>query len=137
MALRPHRPVAQDAPAGIARVLKRRRRRITATYRLGRDPAVNVVPRSAARLISAYDRAPVRAVFDTLDIDIWAVDGPVLWLLRRIVFALAGRPRGDDDPALDAMPPGSGWRGTALVLAIWGAILAIGLWLLQRWPVVR
>lgn len=123
-----------EPPAGVARLLKRRARRIPATYRLGHDASVGLVPRVFARLISAYERAPTRHVLDVLDLDIWAIDGPLLWLARRLTFAIAGRPRGDDDPTLDICVPGSGWRGSLLVLAIWATLIAGALWLLQRWP---
>lgn len=128
------RHVTDEPPAGVARLLKRRARRIPATYRLGHDASAPRVPRVVARVISAYERAPARHVLDVIDLDIW-VDSPVLWLARRLTFAIAGRPRGDDDPGLDIRVPGSGWRGSLLVLAIWAALIAGALWVLQRWPV--
>jgi len=126
--------VKDEPPAGVARLLKRRARRVPATWVMGHDASVALVTRLVARLISAYERAPARHVLDVLDLDIWAIDGPVLWLARRLTFAIAGRPRGDDDPMHDICVPGSGWRGSLLVLAIWAAIIAGALWLLQRWP---
>ncbi len=128
------RRVKDEPPAGVARLLKRRARRVPSTWVMGRDASVPLVPRLMARTISAYERAPARHVLDVLDLDIWAIDGPVLWLARRLTFAIAGRPRGDDDPGLDIRVPGSGWHGTLLVLVIWTTLIGGGLWLLQRWP---
>lgn len=41
----------------------------------------------------------------------------------RAIFALAGRSRGDDDPALDIAVPGSGWAGSLLVVAVWVSLV--------------
>lgn len=115
---------AVDRPAGVARLLKRRARRVPATWLLGRDPRVAALPRMLARLLSAYERATIRAVLLALLQKIPFLDEPFLWLGRRTIFALAGRPRGDDDPALDLGVPGSGWAGNLLVVAVWGSASA-------------
>ena len=118
-----------DPPAGVARLFKRRARRIVATYLLGHDRSVAILPRIMARTLSAYERSTVRAVFLVLVGELPLFDDPVLWVARRIAFRLAGRPRGDDDPALDRAPPGSGWRGNLLALASWAGLIAGAVWL--------
>jgi len=121
--------MTEAAPSGVHGIIKRFERRVPATYRLGRDPDVAAVPRGLARLLSAYERAPLRQALLILLDELPAIDVPLLWLARRGIFALARRPRGDDDPACDLPIPASGWAGSLLALGCWVAAL-IGLWLL-------
>lgn len=87
------------------------------------------MPRLLARGLSAYERATIRAVVVTLLQEVPVFDEPFLWLARRAIFALAGRPRGDDDPALDIDVPGSGWVGNLLVVMTWATLVVGGVWL--------
>ena len=122
---------APESPAGVARLLKRRARRVPATWRLGHDPGCAVVPRMLARALSGYERATLRAVVLAVVQEVPIVDGPFLWAGRRAIFALAARPRGDDDPALDIDVPGSGWAGNLLALVVWGAVIGAVAWLVR------
>lgn len=119
-----------DGPrSGVHAILKRFERRVPATYRLAYDHTAPAIPRLMARALSNYERAGSREVililFDTLPV----FDGPLLWVARRGIFAMAGRPRGDDDPTLDMAVPASGWVGNLLALGCWVSVLT-GLWLL-------
>lgn len=123
-----------EPPAGVARLLKRRARRVPATWLLGRDATVAPLPRLLARALSAYERATIRAVATALLQEVPVVDEPFLWLARRATFALAGRPRGDDDPALDIDVPGSGLTGNLLVVMTWVPLIAAVVWLVEMLP---
>lgn len=116
-------PEAIEFRGGVHAIIKRFGRRVPATYRLAHDPLAAATPRLLARVLSGYERAKTREVmlilFDTVPL----FDGPLLWLLRRGIFALAGRPRGDDDPTLDMVVPPSGWVGNLLALGSWAAAL--------------
>ncbi len=118
-----------EPPAGVARLPKRRARRVPATWLLGHDPTAPAVPRLLARALSGYERATVRAVAMALLQEVPIVDEPFLWAGRRVIFALAGRPRGDDDPAFDMAVPGSGWAGNLLVVAVWVSLIGAAVWL--------
>ncbi|MFD1950439.1 hypothetical protein ACFSGX_06625 [Sphingomonas arantia] len=120
-----------ETPAGVARILRRRdrrgTRRIAATFRMGRDTSVWFLPRIGARLLSCYERAPLVSIAEVIDDHIGQLGSPLIWLARRIVFALAGRPRDigePDDDVPDISLPGSGWRGTILVIATWTVLSA-------------
>jgi hypothetical protein len=112
-----------EQPSDVSRLLKRRARRVPATWLLGRDASIAPVPRLLARTLSAYERATIRAVAIALLQEVPVVDVPFLWLARRAVFALAGRARGDDDPMLDIDVPGSGWGGDLLVVLTWAVLI--------------
>lgn len=83
------------------------------------------MPRWLARLVSAYERAPLADRGDIFVLPLLLEPAP-LWLARRIAFALAGRDRGDGEPRFDAIEvPSSGWRGSLLVPCAWLAGLAV------------
>jgi len=94
---------------------------------------VGTVPRGLARALSTYERAFLRLFVMALFDDLIMPDAPFVWLMRRIVFVLARRPRdaggaiSDDDVGL------SGWVGNVWVLAIWSIVAGCGIWLLRRW----
>lgn len=120
---------AAEPPAGVARLLKRRERRVSATWLLGHDPTVPPVPRMLARALSGYERATIRGLVMALLQEVPIVDQPILWAARRAIFALAGRPRGDEDPTLDFVVPGSGWAGNLLAVAVWASLIGAVVWL--------
>lgn len=109
------------------------RRRVAETYLLGHDRTVWAVPRGLAHALSAYERAFLRLFVMALLDDLFVPDAPFVWLARRVVFALARRPRdaegviSDDDVGL------SGWMGNVWVVAVWSIALGGGIWLLRRW----
>ena len=107
---------------GVHGLLKRFERRLPATYLLGHDRSAAAVPRMLARVLSSYERARAREVILILSDTLPVFDGPLLWLLRRAIFAVADRPRGDDDPALDMAVPSSGWAGNVLALGCWATV---------------
>ena len=94
---------------------------IAALYWLGRDPTAGGIRRWTARLVSAYDRAPLRTLFATEAIgplDVWVVVS-ARWLVMR---GSAAPP----DAASPVAPPDSGWRGNLLFALLWaGAIIAV------------
>jgi hypothetical protein len=73
-----------------------------------------VAARYLARLVSAYERAPVR---DIMALGIFAVvEGAATDAVMRAALYLTGAPLAPTD---DETSPGSGWRGTTVALAIW------------------
>ncbi|MET0271010.1 MAG: hypothetical protein ABW173_11345 [Sphingomonas sp.] len=109
------------------------RRRVAETYLLGHDRTVGIVPRWLARALSAYERAFLRLFVMGLLDELFVPDAPFVWLARRIVFALAGRPRDGEGAISDADVGLSGWAGNAWALVVWSAVVGGGAWLLRRW----
>lgn len=75
--------------------------------------------RGFGRMVSLYERAPLRQL---LDLDpIGAVDWIVVTLARRMVGFLGGAHVADylDGPALS-----SGWRGNLVFLLFWAMLIA-------------
>ncbi len=105
---------------GINVYTERLARRVPATYDLSRDRSVPLLSRGIARIVSAYERAPLLWWLHELFVVPMFIDNVPLWLARRLAFALAGRERGDDDRNLDERElPSSGWAGSLLVTLVW------------------
>ncbi|MET0373845.1 MAG: hypothetical protein ABW128_06260 [Rhizorhabdus sp.] len=109
-----------------------RDRRVAATYVLGHDCGVWIVPRYLARALSAYERAFLRLIVISLLDDVFVPDAPFVWLTRRIAFALARRPRDFEDAMLDAEIDLSGWVGNIWVVVVWTLSIGAASWLLRR-----
>lgn len=89
-------------------------RRSRALWRAGRDPSKPIAARSLARFVSAYERAPVR---DIVALGLFAVvEGAATGAVMRVTLYLRGARLALAD---DETPPGSGWPGTTMALAIW------------------
>lgn len=109
-----------------------RDRRVAATYVLGHDCGVWIVPRYLARALSAYERAFLRLFVMGLLDDVFVPDAPFVWLARRVIFALARRPRDYDDAMLDAEIDSSGSAGNMWVMVVWSVSIGAASWLLRR-----
>lgn len=139
MQKRVHRRRHSPEHMGIDTFSRRIARRVPATFDLGRDRDAPLVARSIARLVSAYERAPLLWWLQEFLVAPMFLDAGPLWLARRLAFALAGRERGDDEPDHDDRElSSSGWRGSLLVLAVWTLAALLGLaallWLLAGEP---
>jgi hypothetical protein len=110
-----------------------RDRHVAATYFLSHDSSVWAVPRYLALALSAYERAFVRLFVMGLIEEWFTLDAPFVWLARRIVFALARRPRDDGNAMLDAEIDVSGWAGNLWVVGVWSVVIGIASWLVRRW----
>ncbi len=86
-----------------------------------------------ARALSAYERAFLRLLVMSLIEDLYVSDAPLVWLARRVTFALARRPSDYEDPLLDAEIDLSGWIGNVWVLVVWSATIGSAIWLLRQW----
>jgi hypothetical protein len=96
-------------------------------HALGRSRQVPWAVRLPARLLSIYDRAPPRMMFDADPPFVF--DSLIVYLGRGLLFALAGKARLADLRAGPQRPfRHSGWLGTALWLAVWAAVLLPLLW---------
>ena len=89
-------------------------------YRLGRDPLLDPVRRTLARVLSAYQRAPVHFLADAGwgDFD-WMASSLLRWLLLRATPRRARHWRAQPRVEL----PSSGWLGSAFVLGVWTALI--------------
>jgi hypothetical protein len=110
-----------------------RDRRVAATFLLGRDNSVGTVPRCLARALSAYERAFLRLFVMGLMEEWFTLDGPFVWLARRIVFALARRPRDDGNAMLEAEIDLSGWAGNLWVVVVWSVVIGAVSSLVRDW----
>lgn len=110
-----------------------RDRRIAATYVLGHDRRVWIVPRGLACALSAYEHAFLRLFVMGLFDEVFVPDAPFVWLARRIIFPLARRQRDYDDAMLNAEIDLSGWAGNIWVVVVWSVSIGTASWLLRRW----
>jgi len=96
------------------------------------DPSNGSLPRAMAWLAWAYNRSPLRAFLDLLDMPLLIAEGVLPSLWRWLAFRLLpteravayrraahGRPRRS-----------SGWLGCLVVLPVWTGLAALTLWLL-------
>lgn len=96
-----------------------RQRRSCALWLAARDASTPAVARHVARLVSAYERAPVR---DLVTLGVFAmVEGAATGIMTRAALRATGAPAAS---MAAEMPPGSGWPGTLLALAIWLLLFA-------------
>lgn len=110
-----------------------RDRRVAATYLLSRDPSVGNVPRWLARALSAYERAFLRLFVMGLIEECFTLDAPFVGLARRIIFALARRPRDERNAMVEAEIDLAGWAGNLWVVVVWSVVIGALSWLVRRW----
>lgn len=85
---------------------------------LGHEPSASPLIRGAARLLSVYDRAPPRMLYD-MELS-FIFDSLLVWAGRKLLFAAAGRAADRAARQVKASDIShSGWPGTVLWLAAW------------------
>lgn len=85
---------------------------------LGDYPGTSPLVRRAARLLSVYDRAPPRMLYD-MEVS-FILDSLLIWGGRKLLFAVAGRAAAGASRQVKASNIShSGWPGTALWLVAW------------------
>ena len=99
----------------VAGLSDRAGRRSHALWCAAYDPATPSVARAFARIVSAYDRAPIR---ELVPLGLFSViEGGGAAVLARLALRLTGQVVVERD--LPAETPGSGWPGTALAIMLW------------------
>jgi hypothetical protein len=96
-----------------------KRSSVARLYAVARDPGQRAIVRTAARAISAYERAPLRQLLVEPH-PAWALDGLLVAAGRRSLLALS---RPVDAAEVPREPPPSGWGGTLLFVALWAAAI--------------
>ena len=97
---------------------------------LAHDPELDPVRRSAARVLSFYQRAPVHLLAEPG----WAeFDWMVSSLLRWVLLKLCGRHARRWHTAPRGNAPSSGWSGSLLVITVW---IALAVAVMHAFPVV-
>lgn len=91
-----------------------RQHRSCALWLAPHDASTPAVARYSARLVSAYERAPVRYLM-TLGL-FSMVEGGATGIMTRVALRATAAPA---TPMAAEMPPGSGWPRTLLALTIW------------------